>query len=207
MADSTTLPERETFSQIGAHPAVDLLNTVDWRLAPQRRLERLTHYQHVADWCAQMGLLDEDGRAQLLAAAEADPGTANRELRAVIALREATYDAIKGGVEERERALDQIARAHRGALSHSRLVPTPRGFGWVSELDLATPRRLVAAEVIDLFTGGQLPLFHQCEDEACGWVYLDTSPRHNRRWCVAADCGNRNRVRAHYRRRRQTVSA
>jgi predicted RNA-binding Zn ribbon-like protein len=27
------------------------------------------------------------------------------------------------------------------------------------------------------------------------WVCLDDSPRHNRRWCVSADCGNRNRVR------------
>lgn len=206
MAGSTTIPERETFSQIGAHPAVDLMNTVDWRLAPQRRLERLTKYQYVVDWCAQMGLVDDEARTQLLAAAAADPATAARELRSVVALREAVYEAIQGGGDERERSLELIARAHRGALANSRLVATPRGFGWVSEQDLAAPRRLIVAEIIDLFTGGQLPLFHQCEDEACGWVYLDTSPRHNRRWCVAADCGNRNRVRAHYRRRRQAAT-
>jgi predicted RNA-binding Zn ribbon-like protein len=31
-------------------------------------------------------------------------------------------------------------------------------------------------------------------------VYLDTSPRRNRRWCSAADCGNRNRARRYYAR-------
>ena len=40
------------------------------------------------------------------------------------------------------------------------------------------------------------------EDDACGWVYLDTSPRHNRRWCSAAGCGNRNRARRFNQRRR-----
>jgi predicted RNA-binding Zn ribbon-like protein len=33
-------------------------------------------------------------------------------------------------------------------------------------------------------------------------VYLDTSPRHNRRWCSADDCGNRHRARRYYARHR-----
>ncbi|WP_082946716.1 CGNR zinc finger domain-containing protein [Mycobacterium sp. ACS4054] len=38
-------------------------------------------------------------------------------------------------------------------------------------------------------------------DDDCGWLFLDTSHRHNRRWCSAADCGNRARVRRFYERR------
>ncbi|WP_083433890.1 CGNR zinc finger domain-containing protein [Nostocoides australiense] len=33
-------------------------------------------------------------------------------------------------------------------------------------------------------------------------VFVDTSRQRNRRWCPADDCGNRNRVRAHYQRGR-----
>ncbi|MBF4571483.1 CGNR zinc finger domain-containing protein [Herbiconiux sp. VKM Ac-1786] len=33
------------------------------------------------------------------------------------------------------------------------------------------------------------------------------SPRRNRRWCVAADCGNRNRVRRHTERARAAADA
>ena len=65
---------------------------------------------------------------------------------------------------------------------------------------MTTPRDRAVRQVIDLLTSPELALLHQCEDRACGWVYLDTSPRHNRRWCVAADCGNRNRARRFYAR-------
>jgi predicted RNA-binding Zn ribbon-like protein len=65
---------------------------------------------------------------------------------------------------------------------------------------LSTPRDRVTRAVVDLLTTAELAALHQCEDQACGWVYLDTSRRHNRRWCVASDCGNRNRARRFYAR-------
>jgi len=52
-------------------------------------------------------------------------------------------------------------------------------------------------------TSADVALLHRCEDIACGWLYLDRSPRHNRRWCSAADCGNRNRARRHYARKKR----
>ena len=56
--------------------------------------------------------------------------------------------------------------------------------------------------MVGLLTSPEVAALHQCEDAACGWVYLDTSPRRNRRWCVAADCGNRNRARRFYARQK-----
>ncbi|MBZ4498276.1 CGNR zinc finger domain-containing protein [Dermacoccus sp. Tok2021] len=63
-------------------------------------------------------------------------------------------------------------------------------------------RHRIAIALIEFMARDDLDRLHQCEDEACGWVYLDTSPRRNRRWCVTADCGDRNRSRAYYARQK-----
>ncbi len=79
---------------------------------------------------------------------------------------------------------------------------SPGKWAWQDpHLDLTTPRDRIVRATLDLVTRPELRLLHQCADKMCGWVYLDTSPRHNRRWCSATGCGNRNRARRFYERR------
>ena len=88
-------------------------------------------------------------------------------------------------------------------MERSRLVNDNGRWTWSADpLAMATVADRVVRETIGLLTSPQLGLLHQCEDVACGWVYLDTSPRRNRRWCVAEDCGNRNRARRFYARQK-----
>ena len=44
----------------------------------------------------------------------------------------------------------------------------------------------------------ELPLLHECAGEDCGWLFLDTSKNHSRRWCDMKSCGNRAKVGKHY---------
>lgn len=37
-----------------------------------------------------------------------------------------------------------------------------------------------------------------CDDDGCGWFFLDCSKSHKRRWCDMKTCGNRNKARRHY---------
>lgn len=62
--------------------------------------------------------------------------------------------------------------------------------------DLTGSRAAIALLAQDLLTS-DVSRVRLCGDDACGWVYLDTSPRRNRIWCTAAGCGNRNRVARH----------
>ena len=39
-------------------------------------------------------------------------------------------------------------------------------------------------------------------DPGCGWMFLDASRNHSRRWCDSRDCGNRARVRKHLAHKR-----
>lgn len=193
-------PSAPAFPTVGGHPALDLVDTVHWRLDAARRIDTLADYADVVRWCRQLGLLDDDQVAGASAAAEQEPASAAGERDAVVALREAVYAAV---FDDDPDAAALIAREHVAARARSELVRAPgeRGWLWRPPAGLAAPRAVVAALAEDLVTS-DLSLARQCGDDACGWVYLDTSPRGNRRWCTSAGCGNRNRVARHHARQR-----
>ncbi|MFK4728064.1 CGNR zinc finger domain-containing protein [Agromyces mediolanus] len=187
-------------SRLGGDPAVDFFNTVDWRLDPERRSERLTSYRHALAWLRQLELLASADADRLASLAAAEPERAAAEHSRILTLRDDSYAALVGDTSSpaalgRElpetQAASRLERGDDGAWSwHPRT------------LDLATPRHLLTLELARLFASPAVSGFHRCEDRHCGWVFLDTSRQHNRRWCSSADCGNRNRVRAHAERAR-----
>lgn len=196
-----------TFSHISGDRMLDLINTVEWRLGGTEREEDLASYGHVLTWCLESGLIDVSEQKLLVALAENDSRTASSELDKVIALRENAYGALFHGDKSAAAAL---AAAFREALDAATLARGAGGASW-SWTDLSaaldTPRHRIARGLIGLLTRDDLDRLHQCEDAICGWVYLDTSPRRNRRWCVTRDCGDRNRSRAYYARQQARKQA
>ncbi|GLZ78624.1 hypothetical protein Afil01_34310 [Actinorhabdospora filicis] len=192
------LPDVEP-SRVGGDLAVDFLNTVSWRRDPERRAELLPGYTHVLAWLERTGLMGADDATALAGLAERDPELAAAEYALVIELRDGTYDALVDGAHP-EALQRELAAAHAA----SRLDREPGGaWRWApASPGPSTPRHTLALEFARLLTSEAVARFHRCEDRHCGWVFLDTSRQRNRRWCSAADCGNRNRVRAHYRRSR-----
>ena len=189
---------RVTFSRIGGHVALDLLNTVEWRLDTEQTIEDLTSYGQVLEWSRQAELIDQREHSALCRLATERPQQADAELAAFQHLRETAYAAL---LEHEAGAVEEVVAQHREALTRAWLQPAGDRWAWTEPaLALTIPRDRAVRAVIDLLTSPELAALHQCEDAACGWVYLDTSPRRNRRWCVAADCGNRNRARRYYAR-------
>jgi len=188
------------FARIGGDPVVDLLNTVGWRLDARRQSERLSSFGDVLAWCADMGLLSETEVRTLRDMAQRHPRISTEEWRSVLGLREHTYQAL---MHTDTTAAAAISAAYREAIGQAAVTRGNEGtWSWIEPgLTLRTPRHRLARAIVELMTSPTVSQLHQCEDEACGWVFLDTSPRRNRRWCVSAECGNRNRVRRHYQRR------
>jgi predicted RNA-binding Zn ribbon-like protein len=58
----------------------------------------------------------------------------------------------------------------------------------------------VARATAELMTSDQLLTVRVCAGEACGWLFLDKSRNHLRRWCSMSDCGNRAKAREFYKR-------
>lgn len=188
------------FSHISGDPMLDLINTVEWRLDDAQREEDLTSYDVLLIWCHESDLLTTDERAQLSDVAASEPLAAQGELDAVIALRENAYEALFHADGD---AAQRVASAHREALDAATFALHDGAWAWVDgDIGVATPRHRLARGLVRLMSRVDLDRLHQCEDAACGWVYLDTSPRRNRRWCVTSDCGDRNRARAYYARQK-----
>lgn len=196
---------RRPYSAIAGHAALDLINTVSWRLSDDRRIDHLRDYDDVLAWAVQFGFVDETARQTLITLADADPARADREFRKVRDLREQLYRAALPADDGPDaQAAAVVAAQYTEAIAAARLEPPS---GWQFDVDLALPRRRLALAAVDVLTGTHPEAVRQCADEECGWVFIDGSPRHNRRWCVAADCGNRNRVRRHTERVRAAAAA
>jgi predicted RNA-binding Zn ribbon-like protein len=62
----------------------------------------------------------------------------------------------------------------------------------------------IAVATVELLTTGDPGQLRACplEDGGCGWLFLDRSRGHTRRWCVMADCGTKAKSRRLNDRRR-----
>jgi predicted RNA-binding Zn ribbon-like protein len=60
----------------------------------------------------------------------------------------------------------------------------------------------VAASAGDLFSGPGADHLGVCDNPGCGWLYLDTTRNHSRRWCSMELCGNAAKSRRHAARSR-----
>ena len=203
MNDKRGRSRHQEFGQVGGHPALDLVNTVEWRLDRSRAIDNLPDYQAVLDWSWQVQLVTSDELQILGRLAEAEATAAARELRVVTTLREDIDSALVNGSAA---AADRVVALYRGSVRQAEFRHTGSTWDWVdATLALRTPRDRVARLVVGLMASPDVALVHRCEDAVCGWIYLDRSPRHNRRWCAAADCGNRNRVRRYYARQARST--
>jgi predicted RNA-binding Zn ribbon-like protein len=177
----------------GGHPAVDFVNTVAWRGDSARRVDYLTRYADLVAWCRHAGLLTTAEVRQLPSDAEAVVVRAKR-------LREALHSLWTGGVQPDP----VIGESYIGAMRRRTLRATGGAVGWAEpELTARTPLDRIAIHAVELLTGTPSMRIKGCNDHLCGWLFLDTSHRQNRRWCSAADCGNRDRARRHYARSRR----
>ena len=175
---------------IGGHLALDLVNTVAWRLDDQRRVDRLADPANLRRWLT----------------ANALPGQGTSDLRdALVHCRETAYAVLQPlaiNAEPRARDLAVLRELIEDVVRTSSLV-SARPLTWRAE---STADR-VRLSVWRLFEDEDLSRLRQCDDDDCGWLFLDRSKNGSRRWCSSADCGNRARARRHYQRHRVGASA
>lgn len=183
----------------GGHPVIDFVNTVAWRGDPQRRIEYLDRCPDLVAWCRHAGLITAFEFRRLMEQANADEAAARAALLHAKRLRESLHALFttKLGAEV-------IGEAYLAALRNRELAVRGDVLTWVeAELNLQAAAHRITIQAVELLTSTPLSRIKRCNDDACGWLFLDNSHRQNRRWCSAADCGNRDRARRHYERSRR----
>jgi len=169
---------------VAGHAALDFVNTAEERGHPQAG-DALRSAADLRLWGQRYGLLADP----------AGPGGPDRaELRRATEARELLYALFFARVHGRPAppgGLDRLARLAGDAYRAARLRPGEDGtvrWQW-DPGDLATVRHVAVTSAVDLLQTMATPRLKQCPGDHCGWFFLDTTKRGNRRWCQMSECG------------------
>jgi predicted RNA-binding Zn ribbon-like protein len=215
-------PGEHAFDLSGGASCLDFVNTVGGR-GREAPVERLRGYADLVAWARQAGLVDARRAAALARRGAERPREAARALTAAVELREALFRLFAAAAAGRRPPAADLAVLNRWlprALGRLRLAltgPTGRAgrpgdafvWRWADEpaarRELDAPLWPVARSAADLLAGGELSNLRECAAAGCRWLFLDRSRNHSRRWCDMKACGNREKVRRHYRRQRRRL--
>jgi predicted RNA-binding Zn ribbon-like protein len=194
---------------VGGSCCLDFTNTVNWR-ASDNPNDRIQTYGDLVHWAMHADLITPSEARELSALAAQKPANASRALRSAIDLREIVFSifwAIASGTGPSGEDLVLFNRHLARAMSKSAIMRENGryviGFTHSQELDrMLAPIAWSAAE---LLMDPRSSKVKECSGETCGWLFVDTSKNHSRRWCEMRDCGNRAKAKRHYQKVRSTV--
>lgn len=202
------MPAQDDFEFIGGQPCLDFANTVGG-LRGAVETEYLTSYADLVDWSLHAHLLTQEEAGMLLQKAADAPEEAAATLQRAFILREAIYGIFSALSDQRQPSsndLETLNKELEQAMAGARLVATADGFAlrW-GKRELALDQMLapLTRSAAELLTSEERNLVRQCASESCGWLFVDSTKNHRRRWCSPMDCGNRARVQRHRQRKRE----
>jgi len=192
---------------IGGKPCLDFVNTVEWRLDPDRYRDTLVDYSNLLAFTHRVGLIDMATRRRLASEAEAFPETAACSLLKARAFRDnlATLiddiAGVSGGYaagKPRREAVALFDTARRRAHDSEVLSWADGAFVLIAQPEaehLDYPGLLLVRDAETFLFSSAMARIRVCAGPGCGWVFLDTSKNGSRRWCSMKDCGNREKTR------------
>ena len=197
---------------VGGVACLNFANTSSGRGTP-RHLEHLRSYELLLLWAEHAGLLTTVQRQSLSDLAALQPAAAARVLRRALDLREAIYATAEALAHRMPPPADALAIVNQElsrAMSQATIRPDASGFAWDwHDAGPALDRPLwpIARSAAELLTGPAHEQVKQCPGAHCGWVFLDLTKNHRRRWCEMEVCGSRAKVRRYRERRRRADAA
>jgi predicted RNA-binding Zn ribbon-like protein len=194
------------------HPALEFTNTVNDH-ASEHPGETLFKYEDLLAWGKRVGLLHGEQVAKLTREAATHPGEAAAVFKKSLQLREGLYRIFVAQAKGKSptHADLMILNSVLANLTHGAQIAQDEGrFQWQWHFDqeaLEAPVGIIALSAVDLMTSENYAWVGQCADEdGCGWLFVDTSKNHSRRWCDINDCGNRAKQRRYQKRAQKQKS-
>jgi predicted RNA-binding Zn ribbon-like protein len=197
-------PKAPAFQFVGGALCLDFCNSVGGSREGIPR-EKLNSIADFIAWAQQAGLIDTVQAERLRRTPDGDGREA---LDRAIRLREALYRIFRGagkGKSPKESDLNILNSELEASLGRLRIGKEQKVFKW--QWNDATPRLdnplgPIARSAADLLTHEHaLHQVGQCHGDNCGWLFVDLSKNHSRRWCDMRDCGNRAKVRRFRKRK------
>ena len=188
---------------------LDFANTVDDRteIHPQ---ELLMSFKDLVSWSQQAQVLTEQEVQRLFKKAGQHTSEATRVLKRAVEIREAIFRIFKAVAEDvtpEDEDLVTLSAVVAEAQKHAQLVPGTKGFHWDwagKSNDLDCMLWPVVRSAADFLTSDDLDTVRVCASDSCNWLFIDTSKNHSRRWCNMKSCGNREKARRFYTRKKSS---
>jgi predicted RNA-binding Zn ribbon-like protein len=202
-----TATETPRFKFTGGRLCLDYVNTLRRRLT-DRPLDLLRAYADLVTWGRDAGALTAAEAQALLREGARRPREAQAVVRRAVEVREALYRIFTATAGKRAPAPEDVAALNAAlgeALAAARIVPRQRGFAWDWTEDpsaLQRPLWPVVRSAAEMLTSNEVVAVRKCAAADCAWVFMDQSKNRSRRWCDMRVCGNRAKVRRHYRKGR-----
>ena len=185
---------RRPFDFSANHIVLDFINTVNGR--PVYTRDDLRGPADLVDWAAAAGVVENP--AEIIGAGL----DGSSRFASAIVLRESLYRVfgpIASGDEPQRAAVEVVGR---------RATQGMRSAHWVRGSAGYEPRfALDSIEVLcDLLADRGMQLLRSAATDrlgccaGCGWLFLDTSRGHGRRWCSMNACGVRDKMRRYHQR-------
>jgi predicted RNA-binding Zn ribbon-like protein len=156
-------------------------------------------------WTRMVGVLNQRQIAELQK--QTNTTDADRILKTVKKLRETVYSLFNKVITKEKilkSELDSISALSKKAFNHLELVPVGREFEWILADNTTALNQLqfaIAKSATEVLTGLDLSRIKKCP--SCQWLYWDVSKNKSRRWCTMEDCGNRHKVNAFNKGKRE----
>ncbi len=186
--------------------SLDFANTVDWHAGPQPK-ENLSNYSELVTWGRDAGLISPELADRLKQDAAKHPKVNTEMYEYAIQVREAIYRIFAyhyAGKPILEADLALLNNIACDAMAHLQLAHVGESFQWQMPSDIADINLIlwpVAHAAGELLTSEKSARIRQCEDDrGCGYLFIDNTKNHSRRWCSMESCGNRAKARRHYSR-------
>jgi len=195
-------PVRALTQFFGGRLCLDFANTIDWRTSNEPQ-ELIPDYESFLKWSAARGTLSPRAAKKLMTLFDSGKSGATDSMNRIYALRVnilITVEALRTGGEIH---LADVNRILDTAPAQPPIVEL--GDGYVHKLpglSLLEPTWPILWSLAALLTSNDSSRIGCCQAQGCGWFFVDESPNRTRIWCSSEVCGNRERARRSYARRR-----
>lgn len=186
--------------------AISFNNTVSWEAGGPAN-DRLGSFADLLRWCGANNLLPAPEVSALAERADSNPWPAAAALAQARELRSVLHQILAALAGKREpepialRSFNQALRAAAGQLSLSWREGRPVWEHQGAEgPETIVPR--IAWAAAQFITSPEVARLGLCANPQCGWMFLDSTRNHSRRWCSMQDCGSRAKAKRYYRRRK-----
>jgi len=199
-------PARAATQFFGGRMCLDFANTMDWRTSDEPQ-ELIPDYAALLSWSKARRTLAAKTVAKLQAQAALAADAAAAVMDEARALRADIWKAAEALCRGEHVHLAPLNRMLETAPAQPRLIG--EGAGYVHDLRGAVLEEVlwpVLWSLTALLSSDDAGRLGCCQGQGCGWFFVDESPNRTRVWCSSEICGNRERAKRAYAKRRSAAS-